>query len=66
VLFAAAVEVNEGRIGGASLGVILDVSAVSLAEFLDASVEPGSRVITDGWSAYPAATRERYTHTRAP
>ena len=62
VLFAAAVEVNEGRIGRARLGVIPDASAVSLAAFLDASVEPGSRVITDGWSAYPAATRERYTH----
>ena len=62
VLFAAAVEVNEGRIGRARLGVIPDASAVSLAAFLDANVEPGSRVITDGWSAYPAATRERYTH----
>ena len=62
VLFAAAVEVNEGRIGSARLGVIPDASAVSLAAFLDANVEPGSRVITDGWSAYPAATRERYTH----
>jgi len=62
VLFAAAVEVNEGRIGRARLGVIPDASAVSLAAFLDANLEPGSRVITDGWSAYPAATRERYTH----
>src|SRR5664279_4620436 len=62
VLFAAAVEVNEGRIGRARLGVIPDASAISLAAFLDASVEPGSRVITDGWSAYPAATRERYPH----
>src|SRR5450756_312854 len=53
VLFAAAVEVNEGRIGRARLGVIPDASAVSLAAFLDANVEPGSRVITDGWSAYP-------------
>ena len=30
--------------------------------FLDANVEPGSCVITDGWSAYPAATRDRYEH----
>ena len=62
VLFAAAVEVNEGRIGRARLGVIPDASTVSLAAFLDANVEPGSRVITDGWSAYPGATRDRYTH----
>jgi hypothetical protein len=25
-------------------------------------VEPGSCVITDGWSAYPKTTRNRYTH----
>lgn len=62
MLFAAAVEVNDGRIGRARLGIIPDASAVSLAALLDANVEPGSRVITDGWSAYPAATRERYTH----
>lgn len=62
VLFAAAVEVNEGRIGRARLGVIPDASTVSLAAFLDANVEPGSRVITDGWSAYPGATRDRYPH----
>jgi len=62
VLFAAAVVVNEGRIGRARLGVIPDASAVSLAAFLDANAEPGSRVITDGWSAYPGATRNRYPH----
>ena len=28
-----------------------------------ANVEPGSRVITDGWSAYPAATRDSYEHS---
>jgi hypothetical protein len=33
-----------------------------LSAFLDANVEPGSCVITDGWSAYPAATRDRYEH----
>src|SRR5665647_3866647 len=48
VLFAAAVEVSEGRIGRARLGVIPDASTVSVAAFLDANVEPGSRIITDG------------------
>src|SRR5664280_1919565 len=57
------VEVDESGFGRARLGVIPNASAVSLAAFLDANVEPGSRVITDGWSAYPAATRERYEHT---
>ncbi|MPZ93335.1 MAG: hypothetical protein GEU96_00185 [Propionibacteriales bacterium] len=40
-----------------------DASAVSLSAFLDASVEPGSRVVTDGWSAFPRATRDSYEHT---
>jgi transposase-like protein len=62
VLFAAAVEVEERGFGRARLGVIPDASAVSLAAFLDANVEPGSCVITDGWSAYPKATRDRYAH----
>jgi hypothetical protein len=26
------------------------------------NVEPGARVITDGWGSYPAATRELYEH----
>ncbi len=62
VLFAGAVEVEEHGFGRARLGVIADASATSLAAFLDANVEPGSRIITDGWSAYPKATRNRYTH----
>jgi hypothetical protein len=62
VLFAGAVEVEERGFGRARLGVISDASADSLAAFLDANLEPGSCVITDGWSAYPAATKGRYTH----
>jgi hypothetical protein len=42
--------------------VIPDAGAPSLAAFLDANVEPGSCVITDGWSVYPKATRDCYTH----
>lgn len=49
-------------VGRARLAVIPDASAVSLAALLDAKVEPGSRVITDGWAAYPKATRGLYTH----
>lgn len=63
VLFAAAVEVNEEGFGRARLGVIPNASAASLAVFLDANVEPGSRIITDGWPAYPPAIRDRYEHT---
>lgn len=62
VLFAAAVELEEHSFGRARLGIIQDASAESLAAFLDANVEPGSRVVTDGWSSYPPATRDRYKH----
>ena len=63
LLLAAAVERSRGHFGRARLSVIPDASKVSLAAFLEANVEPGSHVITDGWSAYPAATRGRYEHT---
>jgi transposase-like protein len=63
VLFAAAVERQPGgRPGRARLAVIPDASEASLSAFLQANVEPGARVLTDGWSAYPAATRDAYTH----
>ena len=62
ILFAAAVERDEHGFGRARLGVIPNASAECLAAFLHANVEPGSRSITDGWAAYPAATRDRYEH----
>jgi transposase-like protein len=63
VLFAAAVERTEPKgFGRARLGVIDDASAVSLRAFLEANVEPGSRIITDGWRSYPPACRDLYEH----
>ncbi|NQW71625.1 MAG: IS1595 family transposase, partial [Actinobacteria bacterium] len=62
VLFAAAVEVNSpSGFGRARLGVIKDASAESLQQFLLDNVEPGSRILTDGWAAYPKAIRGHYT-----
>src|SRR5512133_3270362 len=48
--------------GRARLAIIQDASAPSLRTFLLENVEPGARVITDGWSSYPAATHELYEH----
>jgi len=63
VLLAGAVERGPKRgFGRARLGVIPDASAASLRTFLTDNVEPGARVITDGWASYPAATRELYEH----
>ncbi|MGI8904335.1 MAG: IS1595 family transposase [Solirubrobacteraceae bacterium] len=62
VLFAAAVERETPRsFGRARVGVIKDASAQSLWRFLIDNVEPGSRVITDGWPSYPQATEGLYT-----
>ena len=63
VQFAAAVELDGSRgFGRARLGVIPNASAASLRSFLVDNVEPGAKVITDGWKGYPGATRGLYTH----
>jgi transposase-like protein len=62
VLFAGAVEREGHGFGRARLGIIPNASTEALSAFLTDNVEPGSRVITDGWRAYPAATREHYRH----
>ena len=61
MLFAAAVERETPKgFGRVRLGVIEDAGAQSLRGFLVDNVEPGSRVITDGWSSYPPATEGLY------
>lgn len=62
MLFAGAVERDEHGFGRARLAVIPDAGAQALGAFLADNVEPGARVITDGWAAYPAATRGTYQH----
>jgi hypothetical protein len=62
VLFAAAVERETPRgFGRVRVAVIEDASAPSLRQFLIDNVEPGSRVITDGWPSCPPATEGLYT-----
>lgn len=62
VLFVAAVELNAGGFGRAWLGLPDNAKADSLRDFLIKNVEPGSRVITDGWRSHPAATKDLYEH----
>jgi len=40
------------------------VSAASLIPFVEASVEPGASVLTDGWSAYSALPTHGYLHSK--
>ena len=62
VLFAGAVERDERRFGRARVAVLDNANAQSLRGFLIANVEPGSRIITDGWRSYPPSTRDLYEH----
>ena len=66
-LVVIAVELMEPRgYGRARMSPIPDASADTLRGFLIAAVEPGSTVVTDGWSAYPKACQDWFTHEPHP
>lgn len=44
------------------MSVIPNAEATTLHEFLVTNAEPGSTVVTDGWSAYPKACRDWFEH----
>ena len=48
------------------MSIISNAEAQTLRKFLIATVEPGSTVITDGWSAYPKACRDWFDHEPHP
>ena len=60
-IVVGAVEVRGGGSGRIRLAVVEDLSAASLVAFVEASVEPGSIVLTDGWQGY-APLRQAYDH----
>ena len=61
-LVAVAAEVRDRGIGRIRLQRVPDASAESLVGFVQATVEPGAHVITDGWTAYPGLARHGYRH----
>lgn len=61
-----AVERDGAAFGRCRMQVITDATAPTLRAFLSAHVEPGSVVITDGLSSYPAACGGDYTHRPEP
>lgn len=61
-IVAIAAEMNHGRLGRVRLQVVPDVSRPSLLGFVEAAVEPGSLVTTDGWSAYRKLETSGYAH----
>jgi transposase-like protein len=67
VLVGIAVEQTEPTgFGRCRMAPLLDASADSLRAFLTDNVEPGARVITDGWRAYSRATSGLYAHEPLP
>ena len=61
-IIAIAVELKQGGIGRIRLRRVEDVSAESLVGFVSDVVTPGSRVYTDGWSAYAGISEKGYNH----
>lgn len=62
-LVGIAVEVTEPRgYRRCRMAVLTDASAASLHPFVTDHVEPGARVITDGWQGYRGIERLGYVH----
>ena len=57
-----AVEITGRKIGRVRLRRVPDFSAGSLVPFVEASVEPGSEVRTDGWQGYEPLRTKGYRH----
>jgi transposase-like protein len=65
VLVGIAVEVREPRgFGRCRMQPVADASAASLHPFVKDNVEPGARVITDGWQGYYGLDKIGYIHDR--
>lgn len=61
-LVAIAVEYSQKRLGRVRMARIPDASAASLMRFVQAAVEPGSTVYTDGWEGYSGLSKLGYRH----
>lgn len=62
-LVAVAVELHDPKgFGRCRLRVIPDAKADTLGPFLRDCVEPGSKLVTDGWRSYPSAVGTEYVH----
>jgi len=63
VLVGIAVEVTEPRgFGRCRMQILTDASAATLRPFVSAHVQPGSKVITDGWPGYRGIDNLGYLH----
>ncbi len=60
---AVAVEFNGPVMGRARIHVIPDSTTRSLMGFVQENIEPGSHIVTDGWSGYVQLENKGYRHT---
>jgi len=61
-LVAIAAQADGAGIGRIRLRRIPDASSQSLAAFIKEAIEPGTRVVTDGWEGYTALKEAGYKH----
>jgi transposase-like protein len=63
-LVVLGVEILEGnnQLGRVRMTVVPDASKESLQGFIKENVEPGSTVVTDGWSSYASISENGYKH----
>lgn len=65
VLVAVAVEgVGLKKLGRVRFRCIPDASASSLLPFVEDTVDPGSRIVTDGWQGYAGLESKGYRHEK--
>jgi transposase-like protein len=62
-LVAIAAQRDGKGIGRIRLARIVDASAQSLRAFVEASLAPGTQVVTDGWEAYAGLPQWGYGHS---
>jgi transposase-like protein len=63
-LVVIGVEILQGKnhMGRVRMKVVTDMSKESLQGFIKENVEPGSTIITDGWSSYASIGKSGYSH----
>lgn len=60
VLVIVAVEITDKKVGRISMGIIDSASSENLHGFVDATIEKGSTVVTDGWFGYNGLSEKGY------
>lgn len=61
-LVVIAAQVDDRRIGRIRMRRVPDASSTSLLSFIRDAIEPGSIVITDGWTGYAGVSASGYHH----